>query len=190
MEENDNALSALAALVNRAVDLIPAAQALVVAICFILGMTLTVIAVRGFAITSERATSGQGRALQDPGLIGPMVTLLVAVLMMSLSETISAFLVSFFQTPRAIASSEIFSYAPEMLKPLDHEQARTVVIGLLRFVQFIGLIGFVRGLFLLNKSVHHTHAGLVAAGTTHLIGGVLAMNIVQFLGMIEKLVIG
>jgi hypothetical protein len=78
-----------------------------------------------------------------------------------------------------------------MLQPLDHEQARTIVIALLRIVQLIGLIGFIRGLTLMNKSAYRgPYSGLFGQGLTHVIGGVLAMNIVQFVGMIEDLVIG
>ncbi|TIO03043.1 MAG: hypothetical protein E5X96_16350, partial [Mesorhizobium sp.] len=101
-----------------------------------------------------------------------------------MSTTIAAFLMSFFQVDETVAASEIFAYAPEMLAPLDHEQARSVIIALLRVVQFIGLLGFIRGLFLLNKSVKWPAPGLIGFGVTHVIGGVFAMNIVMFLGMI------
>ncbi|NKW11477.1 hypothetical protein HGG76_28440 [Ochrobactrum tritici] len=77
-----------------------------------------------------------------------------------------------------------------MLAPLDHEQARSVIIALLRVVQFLGLLGFIRGLMLLNQSVKWPAPGLVGFGVAHLIGGTFAMNIVMFVGYIEELVLG
>ncbi|ASY61408.1 hypothetical protein [Sinorhizobium sp. CCBAU 05631] len=190
MGGNGNALNGLVGLVERLADLVPPAQALVVAACFILGVILAILALQGFATASERSQSGQFRGPNDYGPWVPTVTLIIAVLLVSLSQTISAFLVSFFQVDETVAASEVFAYAPEMLAPLDHEQARSVIIALLRVVQFIGLLGFIRGLLLLNKSVQWPAPGLVAFGTTHVIGGVFAMNIVMFLGMIEELVLG
>ncbi|RWG87148.1 hypothetical protein [Mesorhizobium sp.] len=190
MGGNGDALNGLVGLAERLADLVPPAQALVVATCFILGVILAIFALQGFAKASERSASGQFRGPQDYGPWVPMVTLIIAVLLVSLSTTIAAFLMSFFQVDETVAASEIFAYAPEMLAPLDHEQARTVIIALLRVVQFIGLLGFIRGLFLLNKSVKWPAPGLVGFGVTHVVGGVFAMNIVMFLGMIEELVLG
>lgn len=183
------ALDGLAGLVDRIVALVPPLQALIVAACFVVGVLMAMNAIRGFAAASESNASGQG--VYGPVVWQPTMTLIVAILLVSLSSTISAFLVSFFQTEETVAASEIFAYAPEMLQPLDHEQARTIVIALLRIVQLIGLIGFIRGLTLMNKSAYRgPYSGLFGQGLTHVIGGVLAMNIVQFVGMIEDLVIG
>ncbi|WLS01371.1 hypothetical protein [Shinella sumterensis] len=187
--ETGEALNGLAGLVGRFADLIPPFQAMIVAACFLLGIIMAINSIRGFARASETNAAGQG-SLAGASVWQPTVTLIIAVLLVSLSSAISAFLVSLFQQEETVAASEIFAYAPEMLQPLDHEQSRTVVIALLRIVQFIGLIGFIRGLFLMNKSAYRgPYSGLFGQGFTHVIGGVLAMNIVQFLGMIEALVI-
>lgn len=178
--ENNEALTGLAALVTRLADLVPPAQSLVVASCFILGLILAFSAIRGFVNASENRGS----------FYPPLTAFVVAVLLVSLSQTISAFLMSLFQVDQTVASSEIFAYAPELLAPVNNEQAKQIIIALLRVVQFIGLLGFIRGLFMLNKSVSAPKQGLAAFGTTHLIAGILAMNIVMFVGMIEKLILG
>lgn len=190
MGGNGEALNGLVGLVQRLADLIPPAQALVAATCFIIGIGLAIASIGNFTRASERAASGQLHGMHDYGRWVGIAGLITAVMLISLSSIISAFLVSFFQVEENVAASEIFAYAPEMLAPLDHEQARTVLIALLRIVQFIGLLGFIRGLFLLNKSVKWPQPGLAGFGVAHLIGGTFAMNIVMFVGYIEELVLG
>ncbi|RAL97906.1 MULTISPECIES: hypothetical protein [Hyphomicrobiales] len=190
MGGNGEALNGLVGLVQRLADLIPPAQALVAATCFIIGIVLAIASINSFVKASERAASGQHVARDDHGRWIGMAGLITAVMLVSLSSAISAFLMSFFQVDETVAASEIFAYAPEMLAPLDHEQARSVIIALLRVVQFLGLLGFIRGLMLLNQSVKWPAPGLVGFGVVHLIGGTFAMNIVMFVGYIEELVLG
>lgn len=190
MGGNGEALNGLVGLVQRLADLIPPAQALVAATCFIIGIVLALSSIQGFALASERRSSGQFIGRGDSVVWRPTAGIITAVLLISLSSTISAFLMSFFQVDETVAASEIFAYAPEMLAPLDHEQARSVLIALLRVVQFIGLLGFIRGLLMCNRSVTAHSPGLLGFGIAHLIGGTLAMNIVMFVGYIEELVLG
>jgi hypothetical protein len=190
MGGNGEALNGLVGLVQRLADLIPPAQALVAATCFIIGIGLVLASISNFVKASQRAASGQHVSRDDYGQWVGTVGVIIGVMLISLSSIISAFLVSFFRVEETVAASEIFAYAPEMLAPLDHEQARSVIIALLRIVQFLGLLGFIRGLMLLNQSVKWPAPGLAGFGIVHLIGGTFAMNIVMFVGYIEKLVLG
>ena len=97
---------------------------------------------------------------------------------------------SFFQQDQTVAASEVFAYAPTVTEPLTQEMSQRAVIGLIRFAQFIGLLGFIRGLFLLNRASNHATIGDAGRGITHLIAGTMAMNIVVVLGMIENLMVG
>jgi intracellular multiplication protein IcmC len=51
----------------------------------------------------------------------------------------------------------------------------------LTFVQVIGVIAFVRGWLILKKVVEGSGNVSLAQGLTHILGGVLAINIFQFL---------
>lgn len=56
----------------------------------------------------------------------------------------------------------------------------------LGFVQIIGVIAFVRGWLVLKKAVDGGGQATLAQGITHIIGGVLAVNIVTFLQIMDR----
>ncbi|MGB9151626.1 MAG: hypothetical protein WCD70_00890 [Alphaproteobacteria bacterium] len=56
----------------------------------------------------------------------------------------------------------------------------------LGFVQIIGVIAFVRGWLILKKSVDGNGQATLAQGITHIIGGVLAVNIYPFLLVMDQ----
>ena len=53
-------------------------------------------------------------------------------------------------------------------------QSFRAVLGL---VQIIGMISFIRGWFLVSKSSQQGHQGGLGKGLTHIVGGIMAMNI-------------
>ncbi|MEC5291939.1 hypothetical protein VSX64_18065 [Aurantimonas sp. C2-6-R+9] len=179
-------MQGFADFIQRAVGILPSFISLVVAFCLIAGITLIVRGVMIAGSYGDVETRYAGTGVKT----SIYVHLIVGALLISLPTSISSFLQTFFAQPTAPAASEIFAYAPDMLEPVSHDQAREIVIALLRCVQFFGLLGFVRGLFLLNQAPVRPGNGLVGKGATHLVGGVLAMNIVMFVGMIEDLVVG
>jgi intracellular multiplication protein IcmC len=63
-----------------------------------------------------------------------------------------------------------------------NEMGRVIV----DIVQFIGFVAFVRGLFLMHRvGVGQAQQGTFNKGLTHLIGGVIAMNVVGFANIID-----
>lgn len=180
-------MGAFVAFIERVSALVPPFQALAVAFCFIAGAVFLVrgilIAAQFGDVPSRYASGGHGRnAVIAHWVIGSML--------LALPSVVGATLETLFLTSTAAQPTEIFAYAPEAMQTMTNENARTIVIALLRIVQFIGLIGLIRGLFLLNAAPVHPGSGLVARGATHLVGGTLAVNIVVFVGMIESLVVG
>lgn len=176
-------MGGLTALIERSVALIPLLQAVIVAICFIIGLIFIARAIPRMAIVFESRAAGLSP--MGTSYKGPAVSFFIGSLLISLSATISAFLMTFYRQDQAVAASEIFAYAPTIAESLTHDVTSRAIIGLLRFVQFIGLIGFVRGLFILNMASNTGTIGETGRGITHLIGGTLAMNIVVLLGMFE-----
>jgi len=55
----------------------------------------------------------------------------------------------------------------------------------LSVVQMVGLIAFVRGLSIMKKAAEGSSQATMPQGLTHLIGGVLAINIYQFLSIMD-----
>ncbi len=67
----------------------------------------------------------------------------------------------------------------------DLERFQLAVKAALTFVQVIGVIAFVRGWLILKKAVEGSGNASLAQGLTHIIGGVLAINIFEFLTIMD-----
>jgi len=64
-------------------------------------------------------------------------------------------------------------------------QFQTAVNAALSFFQIIGFIAFVRGWMVLKKVVEGGGNVTMAQGITHIVGGVLAINIAPFLKIMD-----
>jgi len=68
----------------------------------------------------------------------------------------------------------------------DLTQFETAVTSALFFVQIIGVIAFVRGWLILKKVVEGSGNASLTQGLTHIIGGVFAINIFEFLRVMDR----
>jgi hypothetical protein len=82
----------------------------------------------------------------------------------------------------SIASTALNWNLPSGVSP----EFTTAVSSALIFVQLIGTIAFVRGWLILKKVVEGGGNVTLAQGLTHIIGGVLAINIGQFLTLMDS----
>lgn len=58
-----------------------------------------------------------------------------------------------------------------------------------KFIQLIGLIAFIRGWFILSHSAEsHSQQGGLAKGLTHIIGGILSINFIPFMQALSELI--
>ena len=178
------------ACVERVQGLIPPFEKVVVAFCFIAGIALII---RGVTIASRSTGNGQMSSLAygDRSLAAIVVAhIAVGSLLIALPQTLFTAVASLYGDSEPVAATEILAYAPEMLAPASTEVAQKIIVAVLTVVQFIGFVGVVRGLFLLNQAPQQPGSGLVGRGVTHLVGGALAANIVVFAQMLENLIIG
>ena len=65
------------------------------------------------------------------------------------------------------------------------QQFITAVVAALTFIQLIGMIAFVRGWYIVKNAIEGSGQATVAQGFTHIIGGVLAINIYYFLEVMD-----
>jgi intracellular multiplication protein IcmC len=57
---------------------------------------------------------------------------------------------------------------------------------LVLYIQFIGLIAFIRGWIIISKATQTgAQPGSVSKGVTHIIGGIIAINFVQFIKLLQ-----
>ncbi len=154
---------------------------LVVAIAWATGITAIVIGARAAA----------GRAEQGPGAggwAGAISWILTGVALLSLPTLLDVLSQSVIRDSWESVGVEIFSTAPELLSALDGRATEATIVGILRIVQFLGVIAVFRGLLLLNASVQPGGQPTVGAGLTFVAGGVLALNIGPVLTMLNDLV--
>ena len=67
------------------------------------------------------------------------------------------------------------------------QQWASIANTLVMYIQFLGLLSFVKGLFIMSAaSAPGTQPGVVAKGITHMIGGIIAMNFVTAVNVINN----
>ena len=115
--------------------------------------------------------------------------LVIGTLLMALPVVYNALMTTMFGKELEQNASTIFAYAPATVGLFEAEEPRAVITAGVLIIQFIGLLGIVRGFFLLNalsKQVIHS----VMSPVVFLISGAIAMNFPVFVGMIEDLFMG
>lgn len=160
-------------------DAVTAIKALVGAVAFICGIALVWKGVTAFKIF---ATQTFGSA-QRGELAGPIVYLTVGAILIYLPSASEVSMFTIFQTDTAGSESELIAY----LIPGAEEKWANIALVLVKYMMLIGFIAFVRGWLILSKMGQSgSQPGSMGKGLTHIIGGVLLMNIPDFMTILAK----
>lgn len=138
----------------------------------------------GVAAAARRADQGPGQG----GWAGPIALMIGGFALAALPATVDSLASSIIPGQWSDATIEIFSTAPALLSAFDGAASRDTIVGILRIVQFIGVLAIFRGILMLNASAQPGRAATAGAGITHLAGGALAVNIGPVLGILDRLV--
>jgi intracellular multiplication protein IcmC len=134
---------------------------------YLMGMALIMRAIYYLKIYGESRSMMSSQS----SLKVPLTYLVVAAVFMYLPSAFHSILLTMFGTTEVTP----ISYNTEGLGNLN-VQATNAVFG---FIQIVGLISFVRGWLIIVKSAQGSAQGAtVGKGVTHIIGGILAINIV------------
>ena len=151
---------------------------LVVTISQIIGLVLVF---RGIAMYKIFATQSMASS-QKGELAGPLVHIVVGVAMIYLGSTIDVSLETLFGSKEVASANDIKAYLPAGTD--DKWQALMAV--LMKYFKLIGLLAFVKGWIILSKMGHAgAQPGSMGKGLTHIIGGVLLMNIVDTMKLLS-----
>lgn len=145
----------------------PQLQKLITGSAFLIAIGLIMRAIYYLKIYGEMRTmmASQGN------LKVPLIYLFVAAMLIYLPTTLHSMMLSSFGTTEITP----LSYNNSQIKGLSL-QATNAILG---FVQIIGLISFVRGWTIIAKAAQGSAQGATfGKGATHILGGVLAINIV------------
>lgn len=158
--------SLVQAIVNIGKTL-PALTALAVIVAFIAGLIFFIKAIVALARPTNSGNAVDTAFVTTHFAIG--------VFLMSLGSIILAGTGTLFETSTVSKSGDIFSYAPNTIGLIDDATTRLVIRTIVGIVQFVGLLGVIRGLFLFS-AYSKQQVKSVSAGIVFVVAGVLAMN--------------
>lgn len=159
-----NALTVLANIVQQ----VPYLMSMVTAIAYVLGMFFIISAITQFKHFGESRTMMS----HEHSIVKPITMLAVGAALLYLPSSVQVGMSSFWANPNPYAYLE------------EQDQWSQVINDCYLVIQLIGTIAFIRGLVLLSHVGQSHGQGNFAKGLTHIIGGVLCINIYQFVQVI------
>jgi hypothetical protein len=112
---------------------------------------------------------------RGPGGMGTIMTFVVGAALISYNELMRAFSTSLFSSPVSLTYATL-EYTSGMAVA-ETAAANAVFAAILKFVILIGLISFVRGLFIIRSVAEGNQQASVMAGVTHIVAGAAAVNL-------------
>ncbi len=153
---------------------IPELNALVTGLAYVAGMYFCLRGVYQLKEYGELRTMMSSQT----SIMKPTITLLIAGVLLYLPSMYHIGL----QTVFGQADPSPLAYSSE--NPASWDGIEAVIV---QIVQFVGLIAFVRGWFIMSGlSGGHAPHGTFGKGMTHIVGGILAMNIIGFVHVMES----
>lgn len=154
---------------------------------------------QGIMLMKKMGGIGSSTTAQPGELGGPLVKIIVGAILIYLPTSTDAFMNSIFATGATIFSSggtttlqdyqglsgpgaSLLGYVSgDVMSQTWQSLANTLVL----YIQFIGLLSFVKGWFIMSHATGQgSQPGNFAKGLTHIIGGIIAIN---FVGMVNLL---
>lgn len=168
-------LSAQQMLINIA-KIIPNLMQMVTAIAYVLGMYFI------FHGIIKLKHAGEMRSMMsvEHSMMGPIIFLVVGALLLYLPTSVQIGISTFWSNPNP------YGYVTQSDQ---WQQFRNIVY---LVVQFVGTVSFIRGLVILSHIGGHGGGGQsnFSRGLTHIIGGILCINIYQFVQVIMVTLLG
>lgn len=156
----------IANLVNH----IPNLTRLVTAFAYVMGMVFV------FSGILKLKHVGESRTMMshEHSLKGPITYIVIGAMLIYLPSTVQVGLTTFWTEPNPYGYLE------------EHDQWAEFINACFMIVQLVGIIAFIRGLIILAQAGggHGGHQGGFGKGVTHIIGGILCINLYQFIQVI------
>ncbi len=132
-----------------------------------------------------RLTKTAQEGPRGPAGLGTLMTFIASGALFSFSDMAGIFSNSLFGTSTVATFSNI---STAVITSSDAAQVEPVIDSIMVFVMIVGLIAFVRGLFVLKAFADGNTQSSLAQALTFLIGGTMAINLGQLVNFLEKTV--
>lgn len=144
--------------------------------CFVAGTIFIMIGISRLIKSSQEGARG-------PGGIGTFTTFVIGGMLISATSILRAFSASFFDDTVSYTMASIQHAAG--LTSAEEQAIHNLVTAVLQFMIVLGMISFVRGMFIIRDVAEGKGNASLMAGVTHLIGGALAVNLGPLLNAIQ-----
>lgn len=157
-------------------DILQPSSGMIVAFCYLAGIIMVII---GIFRMLKRADDG----VRGPGGIGTIFCFIVGGALLSIDAMLGAFSTSLFNSETVTTYADL-QYTTGMA-PEEIQHVHNVISAVIAFMGIVGLISFVRGLFILKDYTNGDGQASLMASFTHLIGGALAINLGPLLNAVQ-----
>jgi len=125
----------------------------------------------------SRLIKGAQEGAKAPGGLGTMITFVIGGALISYNDLMRAATVTFTDSATGVTmTNATMNYTTGLAGP-EVDAAHAVISAIVKFMIVIGIISFVRGLFIVRSVAEGNQQASMMAGVTHIIGGTLAVNI-------------
>ena len=144
---------------------------------FVAGLIFIMIGISRLIKTAQEGARG-------PGGLGTITTFVTGGILLSATTILRAFSSSFFGSPVTTTIAEL-TYTTGM-SVAETQAVYNVIDAVLKFMIIVGLISFVRGIFIMRDVAEGSQQASAMAGLTHIIGGALAVNLGPLLNAAQQ----
>ena len=143
---------------------------------FVAGMILLMIGVSRLIKSAQDGARG-------PGGLGTVMTFVTGAALISYNELVRAFSTTIMGSPVTLTFNKL-QYTTGM-SAAEVGAANAVIAAIVQFVVIVGLISFVRGIFIIRGVAEGNQQSSVMAGVTHMVGGALAVNLGPLINAVQ-----
>lgn len=144
--------------------------------CFVAGMIFIMIGISRLIKSAQEGPKG-------PGGMGTVTTFVIGGLLLSATTILRAASSTMFGST-VTATYANLSYTTGMSAD-ETEAVYHVISAVLKFMIIIGMISFVRGLFIIRDVAEGNQQASTMAAVTHIVGGALAVNLGPLLNAVQ-----
>jgi len=132
----------------------------------------------------SRLIKGAQEGAKAPGGLGTLMTFAIGGALISYNDIIRAATTTFTGSTTTQTFAKM-QYTTGMT-PAETAAAHAVITSIIKFMIVVGIISFVRGLFIVRSVAEGNQQASMMAGVTHLIGGALAVNLGPVLNAVQE----
>jgi len=152
-------------------------QQLVVACSYLIGVGLIVKGIMKFK------SFGHGMNQQTPPgeAFAPLLSIIVGSILIYIPSILNTSLTTVFGTPTPGSASSLLSYSSAISSNAQWSRLGEIMIN---YFQLVGLVAFIRGWLILSKISNQSGQETVGKALTHIIGGIMLINLVGTIQML------